>query len=112
MSDSRLNIRVDADVKVQAEYVFRKLGLNMSSGINIFLSKVAAEQSIPFTLSIDRAAVIGKDEYRFEQAAVAMVHESIAESKYNALPIARYDDEKQCPYLEYPDGSRAYDIED
>lgn len=111
MAEARLNIRIDADIKAQAEYVFRKLGLNMSSGINIFLSKVAAEQAIPFALAIDRVSVIGEEEYRFEQAAAAAVRERVSEMKYDGLPVARYDNEKQCPYLEYPDGRRAYDIE-
>ncbi len=30
------------------------------------------------------------------------------ERKIKGLPIAKYDDEKKCAYLEYPDGRREY----
>ncbi len=28
--------------------------------------------------------------------------------KVKGLPVAKYDDEKELPYLEYPDGTREY----
>jgi len=112
MSEARLNIRVDADIKEQAETVFQKLGLTMSSGVNIFLSKVAAEQRVPFSLTLKREYVIGEDDYRFEQAAALLLSEEIAEYKAAGKPVARYDEKKRRPYLEYPDGRREYTIEE
>jgi len=111
MSEARLNIRIDAGIKEQAESVFQQLGLTLSSGVNIFLSKVVAEQGIPFPLTIDRADVVGYESYKIEQAAIAAVREEIAEYKSKGLPVARYDAKKKLPYLEYPDGSREYTIE-
>lgn len=32
--------------------------------------------------------------------------------KIKGLPIAKYDDETECAYLEYPDGRRVYVKED
>ena len=112
MAEARLNIRLDADIKEQAESVFQKLGLTMSSGVNIFLSKVVAEQGIPFQLTLDRSDVIGADAYKLEQAAIAIVREEIADYKQKGLPVARYDTEKKRPYLEYPDGQREYNLEE
>ena len=111
MADARLNIRVDAGIKEQAESIFKKLGLTMSSGVTIFLSKVVAEQGIPFKLTLDRPDVIGTDAYDLEQAAIAIVREEIAEYKQRGLPVARYDAKKKRPYLEYPNGQREYTLE-
>jgi addiction module RelB/DinJ family antitoxin len=112
MTEARLNIRIDAETKEVAEKVFRSMGLTMSSGINVFLTRVAAERAIPFTLSAAHPSEIGADAYAFEQAAVLAVRERVEEMRYNAAPIARFDDEKRRPYLEYSDGRRNYELED
>ena len=108
MAEARLNIRIDAGIKEQAESVFQKLGLTMSSGVNIFLTKVASEQRIPFSLTLDRADVIGYDAYKIEQAMVACVREEIAEYQRKGIPVARYDAITKRAYLEYPDGRREF----
>ena len=48
MNNVNITVRVDKDVKKQAEVLFNDLGLNLSSAINMFLHQAIAEQSIPF----------------------------------------------------------------
>ena len=48
MNSINVTIRVDKDVKKQAEILFHDLGLNLSSAINMFLHQAIAEQAIPF----------------------------------------------------------------
>ncbi|MBP3851903.1 MAG: type II toxin-antitoxin system RelB/DinJ family antitoxin [Erysipelotrichaceae bacterium] len=55
MSMTNLNIRVDSEVKKEAEQVFEELGLNMSSAVNIFLKTVIREHGIPFSLNLESA---------------------------------------------------------
>jgi DNA-damage-inducible protein J len=112
MAEARLNVRIDAETKRQADRVFHGIGLTMSSGINIYLTRVATEGGIPFKLNADHASEIGAGAYAFEQAAVLAVRERVEEMKYNAAPVARFDDEKQRPYLEYSNGRRDYELED
>jgi DNA-damage-inducible protein J len=45
-----LNVKVDADLKRQAEAVFAQVGLTTSAGVNIYLKKVVAVRGIPFEL--------------------------------------------------------------
>ena len=44
--------RVDENVKKEAETLFKKMGLNMSTAMNLFLKKCILEQGIPFKLKI------------------------------------------------------------
>ncbi|MDR3037542.1 MAG: type II toxin-antitoxin system RelB/DinJ family antitoxin [Coriobacteriales bacterium] len=53
MSTVSLNIKVDSDLKRQADAVFSQIGLTTSAGINVYLKKVAASRSIPFELKAD-----------------------------------------------------------
>ena len=44
--------RVDENVKKEAEILFKKMGLNMSTAMNLFLKKCILEQGIPFELKV------------------------------------------------------------
>ena len=50
---TQISLRVDEEVKRNAEKTFNDIGLSMSTAINIFLKKVARENRIPFELSAD-----------------------------------------------------------
>ena len=50
---TQISLRVDEEVKRNAEKTFNEIGLSMSTAINIFLKKVARENRIPFELSAD-----------------------------------------------------------
>ena len=47
-----LNLRVDADLKRQAETIFADLGIPTSTAINMFLRTVVRYGGIPFDLRI------------------------------------------------------------
>lgn len=50
---AQVNFRVDDTIKAKAENVCSAMGLTMSTAINIFLTKLANEQRIPFEVAID-----------------------------------------------------------
>ncbi|MBF8970914.1 MULTISPECIES: type II toxin-antitoxin system RelB/DinJ family antitoxin [unclassified Streptococcus] len=49
-----INVRVDEADKIAAEQVLQKLGLPMSTLINLLLKQVAIKKSVPFDLSLDK----------------------------------------------------------
>jgi addiction module RelB/DinJ family antitoxin len=103
MAETRLNVRVDNTTKKQAEAVFSALGMNMSTGINIFLAQVARSRSIPFVLELSGDLI----ERRMREA----VNAKVSAIKSSGSPVALYDDAQNRPFLEYPDGRRVYDID-
>ena len=48
---AQINLRVDDEVKRNAERTLDDIGLSMSTAINIFLKTVVRENRIPFELS-------------------------------------------------------------
>ena len=50
---AQISIRVDDDVKRNAERILEDIGLSMSTAINIFLKAVVRENKIPFVLSAE-----------------------------------------------------------
>lgn len=51
MKNVNVTIRVDEDLKKQAESLFSELGLNLTTAFNIFLRQSVREQQIPFRVS-------------------------------------------------------------
>jgi len=51
---TNLNIRVDEELKRNAEKIFNELGLNMSTAMNIFLRYSVRYGGIPFELRVDK----------------------------------------------------------
>lgn len=54
MANTSMNIRMDAEVKRQAEALFSEIGMNMTTAINIFLKQSIRENGLPFELKISR----------------------------------------------------------
>ena len=48
MATSNINVRVDSELKAQAEALFSDLGMNMSTAINMFLKSAVSHDGLPF----------------------------------------------------------------
>lgn len=53
MATSNVTIRMDEELKKQAEELFADLGLNMTTAFTIFVKQAVREQRIPFIISRD-----------------------------------------------------------
>ena len=45
-----VNLRIDKELKKQAETLFSSLGMNMTTAINVFLKQAVRSQGIPFRI--------------------------------------------------------------
>ncbi len=52
MSTIPTQIRIDSNIKKQASDLFDKLGLDMSSAVNIFLHQCVLRGGLPFTIEM------------------------------------------------------------
>ncbi|MDR1330188.1 MAG: type II toxin-antitoxin system RelB/DinJ family antitoxin [Oscillospiraceae bacterium] len=50
MAQTNLTIRIDENIKQEAESLFNRIGINTSTAINVFFRQAIREQSIPFEL--------------------------------------------------------------
>lgn len=53
MATTNIAMRIDEDLKAQAEELFADLGLNMTSAITVFVKQAVREQRIPFIILRD-----------------------------------------------------------
>ena len=55
MSKTSMSIRLDSEVKEQAQQVFSNLGMDMTTAINIFLRQAIQYQGLPFDVRLDES---------------------------------------------------------
>ena len=108
-SDVRVTIRVDKNLKERAEALFDRLGMNMSTALNVFLRKAVDEAAIPFVISAKRTGFgpgySPDDVTRIFETAV---QNEIADKQQRSLPAAKYDTASNQAFLEFADGTREY----
>ncbi len=64
MAQKSIQVRIDEDLKMRAEAVFRSIGIDGPTAVRVFYSKVAATGGIPFSLGKE-----AEPEYTPEQIA-------------------------------------------
>jgi len=52
MASTNINVRTDAELKTKAQNVLSKLGMDVSTAINIYLVQIVEKGGIPFDLTI------------------------------------------------------------
>lgn len=51
---TNISIRMDSDLKAQADALFSELGMNISTAFNIFVRQALREGRIPFEISLNQ----------------------------------------------------------
>ena len=106
--DVRVTIRVNRELKENAEALFDYLGLNMSNAVNIFLRKAVDQRGIPFPVHAGKQGIGGMSADEVSRVFNNAIKQDIAEKQRKGLPVARYDTETKQAYLENADGTREY----
>ena len=55
-----MQIRIDSSTKSKAKKAFKDMGIDMSSGVKMFLNQVATDQCMPFIPSTKKTRAIRK----------------------------------------------------
>ena len=69
---AQVNIRIDDDLKANAEILFSELGLNISTAVNMFIKQAVRNKGIPFEIT-------AKDDPFWSEANQAHLRKIIAE---------------------------------
>lgn len=81
MANTNMNIRMDSDVKKQAQELFSSLGMDMTTAINVFLIQAVQCQGLPFEI-----------KRRFPNAETLAAFEEVRQMKQNPSESKVYYD--------------------
>lgn len=83
--DDTIHVRVNGEIKKQAEEVFSKLGISLSDAINMFLAQSAMNRGLPFRPEIPDSApasvTVNSEEELMERLDEA--HRDYEEGRYS-----------------------------
>ena len=91
MAETNISIMLDEDIKRDAEALFSKLGLTLSSATNIFFRQALRTNGIPFPLTIDEASPALQARKEFGEAFNLAQQQSIANGT-SSMTISEIDD--------------------
>ncbi|MGN0255992.1 MAG: type II toxin-antitoxin system RelB/DinJ family antitoxin [Chordicoccus sp.] len=86
MSSSLVQVRMDTELRDNANQLFDELGLDMSTAIKMFLKKCVAEGGIPFSLKVPK-----NKEYKSSDGMAAL-RELQREAELNGLSDMSLDE--------------------
>lgn len=69
-----IQIRIDEKTKAKAKRVFNKMGLDVSSGIKLYLSRVAQDGGVPFILRTENGYTPEQEQQLIREAEYATKH--------------------------------------
>lgn len=72
MTPVSTNIKIDPNVKKEAQELFERMGLSLSAAVNVFLRQSILEQAIPFRVSAEPS---GREATRQAMGEVRLMKE-------------------------------------
>ena len=72
---TNLNIKVNRDLKKQADALFNEMGMTLTTAVNIFIRQAVQEQAIPFRIYVDSNRAIA---LKAKEAMKTMQEQAVA----------------------------------
>ena len=61
---TQINFRLEDDLKAEADYILDRIGISMSSALNIFIRQLIARRGIPFEVRVPDNPLASPDKIR------------------------------------------------
>ena len=72
--NATIQLRIDASTKNKAQKVLKELGLDLSSAVKLFLSKVVQTRSIPFLIVTENGYTLAQERRMIKETSWAKKH--------------------------------------
>jgi DNA-damage-inducible protein J len=80
-----VHVRVDENIKAQAAETLAAMGLSVSDAVRVFLTRIAAEKELPFTLRVPNAETLAAMNEADEIAKTRRARFNSAEELFTSL---------------------------
>jgi DNA-damage-inducible protein J len=78
---AQVSIRIDDNVKDDADKLFAELGLTLSGAVNIFVRQALRQQGIPFVVTVDSDPIYATANMRWIEQSIQQIREGHIVSK-------------------------------
>ena len=70
MSNINVTIRINEDLKEEADSLFEELGMSFTTAVNVFAKQAVREGRIPFEVTTSSSYAVHAAQYQYENAAI------------------------------------------
>jgi DNA-damage-inducible protein J len=94
---TNLNIRIDRKLKSEADYILGRMGMNLSTAVNVFIRQVVQEQAIPFRIQVTEDEILSRAKTALKEMQAHSVAKGTSEMTMEEIDaeIAAYRKEKR-----------------
>jgi DNA-damage-inducible protein J len=75
---TNLNIKIDRDLKAQADKLFNDMGMNLTTAVNVFVRQAVLEKAVPFRIYRSAAPSAITENSAQQQAAMQETRDLLA----------------------------------
>jgi len=100
---SNLNIKIDRELKAQADKLFNDMGMNLTTAVNVFVRQAVLERAIPFRIYRDTEATETRIGIPQRQAAMQEVRDLLAGIDGNSIDLDQMKAERRAAKYERVD---------
>ena len=98
--ETNLNIRIDRDLKVQADRLFNEMGMNLTTAVNVFVRQAVLERAIPFKIYRGSEIPESKPSVEERRAAMQEIRGLLAGFEGSSIDLDRMKEERRAAKYE------------
>ena len=98
-----MNIKIDRELKAQADKLFNDMGMNLTTAVNVFVRQAVLERAIPFRIYRDTDLAQTKVSTEQRQAAMQEVRDLLAGIDGNSVDLEQMKAERRAAKYERAD---------
>jgi DNA-damage-inducible protein J len=100
---TNLNIRIDRNLKIQADRLFSDMGMNLTTAVNVFVRQAVLERAIPFKIYRGYETAETKPSVEERRAAMQEIRELLANIDGGSIDLNRMKAERRAAKYENTD---------
>jgi len=96
MADAtNLNIKIDRDLKAEADRLFNEMGMNLTTAVNVFVRQAVLERAIPFRINRGVAGIGTTGSIEQRRAAMQEIRDLLADVDGSGIDLDRMRAERR-----------------
>lgn len=100
---TNLNIKIDRELKAEADRLFNEMGMNLTTAVNVFVRQAVLQRAIPFKIYRDTPNTRTTVSVEQRQAAMQEVRDLLAGIDGNSIDLDQMKVERRAAKFERND---------
>lgn len=100
---TNLNIKIDRELKAEADRLFNEMGMNLTTAVNVFVRQAVLQRAIPFKIYRDTPSTRTTVSVEQRQAAMQEIRDLLADIDGNSIALDQMKAERRAAKFERND---------